>query len=357
MTSKIVILGGSFAAHFAITALSKLPNDFEVTVVAPNTHSYFNVSAPRLLVEPDNFEKVVFSNADFVQKKLKNASTFVQGKAVSIHFDDNKVTVETADGEKVLSYDILVIATGTATKFHGWKVNESHLLAKSAIEEAAQQIKAAKSIAVVGGGPTGVETAGEIAHNNKGSKVTLYTGLLGPLSAFPTLVDGASAKLKALGVEVVNEVRSKSIEGNTIHLDSGESRTFDLVIDSSVHTPNSDFVPQSAKDESGFVVTDRHLVVEGTTNVVALGDIISGAAKTIVDIKLTQIGIFTSTIKKLTSSGPQSKEYTPNTSTILVPISPSGGVGIIFGWGVPNFVVRLLKAKSFFLDKAGEDLS
>lgn len=42
---------------------------------------------------------------------------------------------------------------------------------------------------------------------------------------------------------------------------------------------------------------------------------------------------------------------------ILVPISPTGGEGLIFGWRIPNFLVRMLKAKTFMMERAGENFS
>jgi hypothetical protein len=36
----------------------------------------------------------------------------------------------------------------------------------------------------------------------------------------------------------------------------------------------------------------------------------------------------------------------------VVPIGPQGGVGVIFGWRIPSFLVWLLKARTFGIDKA-----
>ena len=38
----------------------------------------------------------------------------------------------------------------------------------------------------------------------------------------------------------------------------------------------------------------------------------------------------------------------------VVPIGPSGGVGIIAGWRVPSWFVWLIKARTYFIEKADE---
>lgn len=357
MSSKVVIIGGSFSAHMALAAIYKSSSEVEVTLVSPNTHSYFNPGSPRLLVEPEKFDDTVFSIEKFVQKHSQGKGKYVHGTATSVDFNGNTVTVETDGGSSVLEYDILVLATGTASKFPGYKVNKSHLAAKSSIEETNRNLKSSKSVAIIGGGATGVETAGEIAHAIEGVKVTLYTGGSAPLASFPKLKDGATPKLRALGVDIVNNVRSKSLDGNTIHFENGQSKTFDVVLDATTQTPYSEYLPDSVKDERGFVVTNKQLVVKGTSNVIAIGDIVSGASRTLVDLKMGQIGVFGVTIKKLLGLASGSKEWNAVTSTILVPISPNGGEGTLFGWHIPSWMVKQIKAKTFFLNKAGEDLA
>lgn len=353
---KVVIIGGSFAAHFAVTALYKNSKDLEVTMVSMSTHSYFNISAPRLLVSPESVDDVMFSNEDFMAKRSNGKGKFVHGKATSVDFKGKTVTVLSKGSSTTLSYDLLVLATGTKSNFNGFKVNDSHLDAKRAIEDTAKKLEAAKLVAVIGGGPTGVETAGEISYTYKSAAVTIYSGNSGPLSAIPKLLSGATSKLEALGVEVVNKVRVKSVDNDTIVLDNGKKFKYDVVIDASTLTPYSDYLPDSIKDDMGYVITDKRLIVKGTTDVLAFGDIVSGSSRTVVDLKMGQASVFAASSQSILNSTNARKEWSPVTGTILVPISRTGGEGLLFGWHVPNCIVRMLKSNTFFLDKAGEDL-
>lgn len=36
----------------------------------------------------------------------------------------------------------------------------------------------------------------------------------------------------------------------------------------------------------------------------------------------------------------------------MVPIGPKGGVGALFGWRIPSLMVRLIKARTFFVEMA-----
>lgn len=36
----------------------------------------------------------------------------------------------------------------------------------------------------------------------------------------------------------------------------------------------------------------------------------------------------------------------------IVPIGPNGGVGVLFGWQIPSFLVKVLKAKTFLMETA-----
>ncbi|KAF2678004.1 hypothetical protein K458DRAFT_395305 [Lentithecium fluviatile CBS 122367] len=44
------------------------------------------------------------------------------------------------------------------------------------------------------------------------------------------------------------------------------------------------------------------------------------------------------------------KEYSPMKGTIAIPVGPGGGVGQVFGWGMPSFMVKKAKAESFLLE-------
>ncbi|GEQ67878.1 hypothetical protein JCM33374_g1544 [Metschnikowia sp. JCM 33374] len=372
---KVVIIGGSYAGLGALSAIFKNSSStLEVTVVAPSTHAYFNVVAPRLLSEPEKFEKTAVSIQDIVNKYDPSKASFVHGLVVSTDLENRKLSVKLiAGGVLDLEYDILVIASGTEAKWKGYKVNQDYQDARKAILSASKALKDASSVAIIGGGPTGVESAGEIAAEYKQASVTLYTGSSGPLvSAAESLSAKATSKLQQLGVEIVNNVHVKSVihdqpqegatgavdpesgaTGSTVMLENGEKSHYDLVLESYIVGPYSSFLPGSIKDDKGFVVTDGNLLVKGQHGVVALGDIVAGSSKTYVDLKFRQMGIFSTTFSKLLQDTAETSEskYVPVTHTLLVPISRNGGVGIFYWIPLPNFIVWFGKARTYMIEK------
>lgn len=103
-----------------------------------------------------------------------------------------------------MDYDYFVIIVDTSNQFAGFKVNQSHWNAKTAISDTAEKIKTDKLVAIIGAGPTGVETASEISSNIKSIKVTLYTGRIGLLTDFSKRKAGATAELEKVGVNITN---------------------------------------------------------------------------------------------------------------------------------------------------------
>lgn len=361
MPKKIVIVGGSFAGHGAYKIIFDKfsAQDIEVTLVSKSDKSYFNVASPRLLKENEKLPQVAFLIEKFVGAKGGNRGKFVNGEAVEADFSANTLVVKTATGNVTLDYDILVIASGSKSQFAGFKVNDSFEDVEKAINSTAKQLLSAKEVAIIGGGATGVETAAEIATNYPNAAVTIYTGSRNALPAYPKLADSTTSKLTKLGVKIISGVRSEKItrsaDSAEVTLDNGEVKRFDVVIESTKEIPYSQFVPTSSQDEAGYVVADKHMIVKGTKNVVALGDVLAGSGKTIVDIRLSQLGVYTDTMRYLLGLSPSPfKEYKATTNTIFVPISYAGGVGLLFGWVVPNFVVKFLKSKTFMIEKAGE---
>uniref|UniRef100_A0A060TF20 ARAD1D12430p n=1 Tax=Blastobotrys adeninivorans TaxID=409370 RepID=A0A060TF20_BLAAD len=358
---KVVILGGSYAASRAIDIISSLDKDAQVTVVSQSTHSYFNVASPRLLIEPEKLEKVFFSVEQWVTQKLgEGKGKFVHGTVEAVDFGAKELSVGLGDDratKESIQYDILIIATGTRST-PGFKLNDTHEETADAIRALNQKVTKANSIAVIGGNATGVEVAGELG-SLKTKKVTVYTGSSSPLSFLDEKRTNATTeKLTKLGVKVVNEIRSRSItekDGKwTIEFDDGTSADYDLVIEATGVTPNTSFLDSSVLDDRGYVATDKSFAVKGhEDSVLALGDVLSIGQNTLVDMKYNQLEVFKATVAKLLKKVTQEKLYDPSPSaTLAVPISRSGGVGLLNGWGMPNFVVRLVKSRDFMISQA-----
>lgn len=354
---KIVIIGGGPAGLTASKSIAKKTPSADVQLIAPNDEFWFNIAAPRLLVDREEIDNTFFN----LPLALKNrGQKFVKGFVQSISFDKKIVIL---DNKEEVNYDYLIIASGARAPSEAFKVYQSSDITRQALKDTFEDIKKSKNICIIGGGPTGVELSGEVAFTYKDKKVTLYTGEKQPLPMLDTYRgNAASSKLKVLGVEVINDVfvdYKKDGEKYVVTEKNGKSGEYDLVVPAFGVSPNSSYIHQTNYlDTKGFVKVDENLRV--CENVYAFGDIVSGSSQSLMDLIYQQVAVLEAVLDKdiNNNTGTQIKPYTPATSdTMVVPISEQGGVGVLKGWGIPNFLVRKIKSETFMINKASEYVS
>ncbi len=176
---RVVIVGGGFGG----ISLAKKLGHKEVQVVLLDKHNYhtfqpllYQVSTGGL--EPDSI-------AYPIRKVLQDYPNFFFRLAEVTHVDAAQKSVQTNIG--TLSYDYLVLATGSETNFFGNTEIERHGMAMKTIPESLNlrslilenfeqalltddlhERDALMNFVIVGGGPTGVELAGALAEIKKG---------------------------------------------------------------------------------------------------------------------------------------------------------------------------------------------
>ncbi|ODV81174.1 FAD/NAD(P)-binding domain-containing protein [Suhomyces tanzawaensis NRRL Y-17324] len=364
MTKEVIIVGGSYSAMYAAKSilLKKHGAKVNLKIISPSQFGYFNIAAPRLLIEPELIDKTL-TDIEATIRNLSSASksdaVFIKGSVDTV--DLEKKIVSLADGQK-FQYDNLIIATGTKYHQPGLKLDDinDEKYTVQGVRELIASIKKADSIAVIGGGATGVEIAGELGSEYDDKRITLYTGSSNPLSAVKQSIRvDATNKLKSYGVEVINNAKVAKIDSSAnktvITLDDKETREFDLVIPVHSTTPNSLFLKnyKQVLDANGYLIADEYLRLKGYNEVLVIGDVLSGSLRSLVDIVYYQKSVFDKTIdQEIFGVQVKLKSY-DNTSApmLLVPISRNGGVGTAFGFALPNLVVKY-KSRDFFISKA-----
>lgn len=172
----IIILGASYAgvstAHRILKHAGKT-GAFKVTLVSPNTHFYWNMASPRGLVpgqftDEQLFEPITSGFSRYPASQFE----FILASAESLDVEAKEVVViEGPDHRRTLSYDFLVISTGSRTKdkspMKGLGSTEETKYHLHAFQEKVQN---AQKIVVAGAGATGVEIAGELASVYGGEK-------------------------------------------------------------------------------------------------------------------------------------------------------------------------------------------
>ena len=145
-----------------------------------------------------------------------------------------------------------------------------------------QKIQSAHSILIVGGGPTGVELAGEIANDFPEKKVTLVhkgprlVEFFGTKAADKTLRWLRSRKVE-VKLELAVDLNSTSDGSQVYQTSTGESIKADCHFLCAGKPLASAWLNETVLrtnlDKSGKLMVDEYLRVNGRSNIFAIGDI------------------------------------------------------------------------------------
>ncbi|KAK6587194.1 hypothetical protein PZA11_000484 [Diplocarpon coronariae] len=356
--TSIVILGGSFGgvstAHRLFKQAAKT-GEVKITLVSPSTYIYWNIATPRGIVPGQFPDEKLFQPFLPGFKQYGNLFEFVQGTAEKLDPAAKTVTVSTDAGEKVLSYDELVLATGSRTKGDvPWKGRGSYEATRDALHDFQAKVKKAGSIVIGGAGATGVETAGELGFEyGKVKKITLISSGATVLAGTPASVSKtASAQLKKLNVTIKTSTKisgsATTADGKTeLTLSDGTKMTTDLYLPTAGLIPNSSYIPATLLNQNGNVVVDEFLHVQGTTDIWAVGDVsaVQRAQFMLTDAQSTHVA-------KNIGLGHKGKPLLPykvsDKDILATPIGRKAGTGHMGNMRLPSFMVNMMKGKTYF---------
>ncbi|KAJ2846431.1 hypothetical protein J3B02_004411, partial [Coemansia erecta] len=193
---NVVIVGISIAGMTvakAVAALSKqgYPN-LRVIAIDKNEYYYHAIGAPRAVVDKEFSKKLLIPLKNLLRSSELDPEDpkhqFIQASVVSV----TKNSVVLSDGQTI-AFDYLVLSTGARNKVPAHYQGPTVADAQRHMSLINDNVQRAKDILIVGGGPVGVEIAGEIAFAFKGKNVTLVHSAerLLPLNFKPGLSNGA----------------------------------------------------------------------------------------------------------------------------------------------------------------------
>ena len=208
----------------------------------------------------------------------------VHGRITTVDFDTSKVSVELASGStREVTYDYFVIATGVSNGFWRHDRLEDLVTIDTELSAINAELNGAGTIAVVGGGATGVSVADNLARAGR-SKVHLFHSGEEPLPGYhPSVRRWMARQLTTDGVTVHPDHRAvvpNGFRGDQLTHDPVEWSTGQEPFSADVTlwalggvTPHSAFLPTSVLDDEGFVLVDKNLRMPEHPNVFAVGDI------------------------------------------------------------------------------------
>lgn len=376
-SNTIVVLGAALAglplAHWLMKHSATSNNKLKVVLVAPNTHFYWNLASVRGIV-PDQLadDRLFFPIAPtFAQYPAKDRFEFIVGKAQTLDPATRtvKVSLNEGGGERVVTYNTLIIATGAS--FRGdlpFKNLESTEATKASLHSLQNAIKSAKSIVVAGAGHTGSEIAGELGeiYASKGLKeITVIAESSLPLAtpATPSVRQSLAASLKAMKINLITSARVTSVtdaadgKGKVLVVtkEDGTKETIntDVYLPAFGVVPNSQFAPKDMLDASGFFKQTNELKVEGHDDIFVVGDagnLQPATAKTVEEQITHMSKVFPALL-----SGQKLPPYKIDTKVVFaVSLGRNGGIGQLGTFKLFSIAVKYAKSKYLGTDYAGD---
>ncbi len=293
----VVFVGGGYAATKAIKRLLKRSINAQLVLIDPKDGFFHSVGSPRALVDP-RFAEQCFQ--PYLSCFPANTVVFVQGKVTAVRA--RSVMVSTGNEDREMPFDVCVLATGRTYAFPYRLALRDDLPAQwtsasqlMLMTQQREELVAAERVFVVGGGATGVETAGEVktAFPNKRVMLVHSKGRLLNRQREVSVRDAEKIKrqLEEKGIEVVLNTQ--------YHAAAPDPATFVVMATGGV--PNTDFLRGDACLNNGLVLTDQFLRVRGRPNVFAMGDIVADCEPTIKTATYLHAPVIAANVRALVS--------------------------------------------------------
>ena len=295
---RVLVVGGGLGGLKLVSSLRD--TDFQVVLVDKNNYNQF----PPLIYQVAS-AGLEPSNISFPFRRLfQGWKNFFFRMAEVQHIDTEKKAIKTSIG--TIHYDDLVLAAGATTNFFGNKNIEASALPMKSVSESMRlrntilqnleraetedneaRKQALMNIAIVGGGPSGVEIAGVLAEMKQTILPRDYPDLdtscmhIYLINATPRLLGAMSERssreaekaLKELGVEVMTNCMVTDYVDKELVLKDGQRISAETVIwVSGIKANNIDGIPTESIGHAGRILVDRFNRVKGLKDVYAIGD-------------------------------------------------------------------------------------
>ena len=296
-TKRIVIVGGGFGG--LKLALRLLKHNFQIVLIDRNNYHLFQPLLYQVAMSGLEPSAISFP----LRKVLQNTNIhFRMADLIAVHPDVNEISTDIGR----LSYDFLFLATGAKTNFFGNEAIEKNSLQMKSAPDAlfirnrilrnfekalnksnAEDISTYLNVAIIGGGPTGVELAGAVAEMRKyvlpkdypeldmsNMKIMLFEASPRLLAGMSTDASTTAKKyLEELGVEVRTKTTVLNYDDRVLLLPNNETINVKNVIwAAGVTSSKIEGISDLSYGRNNRLLVNRYNQVEGYSTIFALGD-------------------------------------------------------------------------------------
>ncbi|KMZ56998.1 putative Apoptosis-inducing factor [Zostera marina] len=336
----VVIVGGGIAGG---TVAKALQSHSDVVLIDPKEYFEITWAEMRAKVEPTFADRTIINHKEYLTNVNLMTTTAVDIKSKE---------VMTKDG-RLVPYDYLIIATGHHDPY---PVTKGDRLREFQADN--KKIKDSSCILIVGGGPSGVELAGEIAVDYPDKKVTL-------VHKGPRLMEfvGPKASAKAMkwfkenGVDVLldQKVDLEHSSDGVYSTTAGKTINADCIFICTGKPFGSSWLRESIlKDcvnQQGQLMVDEHLKVKGHSNIFAIGDITDVNEMKQGYIAQEHAALVAKNLQILVKGGQESKlgSYKPAGAMAIVTLGRKNAVAQFPFATVSGCIPRMIKSKDLFV--------
>ncbi|MEQ1566971.1 MAG: FAD-dependent oxidoreductase [Myxococcota bacterium] len=343
MTPRVAIVGGGYAG---VALAAALRGRAEVTLIERRDRFYHAVAALRAAADPAWVDRILIPY-DAVP------ATVVHDEVTALHPDG--VTLTSGAGVEA---EVWVLATGSSYAFPAKTELRGHGDIRAAHAALHARIRASRRVVVLGGGPVGVELAGELATRIAGLEVHLVEAgdalVSGPYH--PALRVGVRAALDRVGVRVHTGVRwaAPPADGERVEL-GGESFTADLVLPMIGARPS----PLPARsgfpvDAAGRVQVGPDFSVPGWPRWFAIGDATALPEPKVSTLAEAHAKCLAHGIVARANGRAAPAWRPPAAHALVVPVGDRDGAGqlpVLGGVVVGGLLTSWIKGRSLFVER------
>lgn len=281
---RLLLIGGGHAHMVTLANLRTfVDKGYDVSVIQPSEYHYYSGMGPGMLGGTYRPEDIRFATRKVVEQQ---GGTFILGKAAVI--EPRKQVVRLEDSEEEIAYDVLSCNAGSYVPRETVTVEGPAIFTAKPIEGllAAQEKILALSkersidIAIVGGGPSSIEIAGNVQQLGERQaahkpNIHLFAGRQ-LLSRLPKRIpELARRSLQKRGVQVVEGSYVRAIEPGKITLENGTTYTADVIFPAVGVKPSPIFSQSGLPTgPDGGLLVNRFLQSTGYANIFGGGDCI-----------------------------------------------------------------------------------